>query len=71
MKLLYWSTPQMRTTVSITKWHYKISDTSVPPVATILINTYRCPTNLFVDGDVIMSQEGTYDSGEPSGHAKV
>ena len=30
-----------------------------PPLATILINTYRAPTELFVDGDTILSQEGT------------
>ncbi len=30
-----------------------------PPLATILINTYRAPTELFVDGDVLYSQEGT------------
>ena len=35
-----------------------------PPLATILINTYRAPTELFVDGDVILSQEGT-TQGDP------
>ena len=35
-----------------------------PPLATILINTYRDPTELFVDGDVILSQEGT-TQGDP------
>ena len=30
-----------------------------PSIATILINSYRSPTNLYVDGDVIHSQEGT------------
>ena len=30
-----------------------------PSLATILINTYRAPTELFVDGDTILSQEGT------------
>ena len=35
-----------------------------PPIATILINTYRSPTELFVDGDVILSQEGT-TQGDP------
>ena len=30
-----------------------------PPLATVLINTYREPTELFVDGDVLYSQEGT------------
>ena len=30
-----------------------------PPLATVLINTYRAPTELFVDGDTILSQEGT------------
>ena len=29
-----------------------------PPVATILINTYRALTELFVDGDTTLSQEG-------------
>ena len=35
-----------------------------PPIATILINSYRCPTELFVDGDIILSQEGTIQ-GDP------
>ena len=35
-----------------------------PPFATILINSYRSPTELFVDGDVILSQEGT-TQGDP------
>ena len=35
-----------------------------PPIATILINSYRCPTELFVDGDIILSQEGT-TQGDP------
>ena len=35
-----------------------------PPIATILINLYRSPTELFVDGDVILSQEGT-TQGDP------
>ena len=30
-----------------------------PPLATILINTYRAPTELFVDGDTLLSREGT------------
>ncbi len=30
-----------------------------PAIATILINTYRTPTDLYVDGNVILSQEGT------------
>ena len=30
-----------------------------PLLATTLINTYRAPTELFVDGDTILSQEGT------------
>ena len=30
-----------------------------PPIATILVNTYRAPTELFVDNDVILSHEGT------------
>ena len=30
-----------------------------PPLATILINTYRQPVNLFVDGNTLLSQEGT------------
>ncbi len=29
-----------------------------PPIATVLINTYREPTELYVDGDTIPSQEG-------------
>ena len=35
-----------------------------PLLATILINTYRTPTELFVDGDAILSQEGT-TQGDP------
>ena len=35
-----------------------------PPLATILINTYRAPTELFVDGDTLLSQEGT-TQGDP------
>ena len=35
-----------------------------PPIATILVNTYRAPTELFVDNDVILSQEGT-TQGDP------
>ena len=35
-----------------------------PPFATILINSYRSPTELFVNGDVILSQEGT-TQGDP------
>ena len=30
-----------------------------PPLATIFINTYRKPSNLYVDGDSLLSQEGT------------
>ena len=30
-----------------------------PPFATALINTYRVPSDLFVDGDTLLSQEGT------------
>ena len=35
-----------------------------PPLATILINTYRAPTELFVDGDTLFSREGT-TQGDP------
>ena len=35
-----------------------------PPLATILINTYRTPTELFADGDTLLSQEGT-TQGDP------
>ena len=35
-----------------------------PLLATTLINTYRAPTELFVDGDTILSQEGT-TQGDP------
>ena len=40
------------------------------PIATIPINSYKSPTELFVDGDVILSQEGT-TQGDPPGHAYV
>ncbi len=39
-----------------------------PPLATILINTYRTNTNLFVDGESILSREGT-TQGDPLGMA--
>ena len=35
-----------------------------PPIATALINTYREPTELFVDGNTLLSQEGT-TQGDP------
>ena len=35
-----------------------------PALATILINTYRAPNELYIDGDVILSQEGT-TQGDP------
>ena len=35
-----------------------------PSMATILINCYRSPTELFIDGDIILSQEGT-TQGDP------
>ncbi len=35
-----------------------------PPLATILINNYRAPTELFVDGHTLLSQEGT-TQGDP------
>ena len=30
-----------------------------PPLASILINTYSDPSKLFLDGEVVFSQEGT------------
>ena len=35
-----------------------------PPLTPILINTYRAPTELYVDGEVLLSQEGT-TQGDP------
>lgn len=35
-----------------------------PAIATILINTYRSPTDLLVDGDILLSREGT-TQGDP------
>ena len=35
-----------------------------PPIQTMLINTYRAPTELFIDGEVIFSREGT-TQGDP------
>ena len=35
-----------------------------PPLATILINTYRQPSNHFMDGHTLLSQEGT-TQGDP------
>ena len=37
-----------------------------PSIATILINTYRAHSELFIDGDAIFSQEGTTNTqGDP------
>ena len=36
-----------------------------PPLSTILINVYRAPTQLFVDGDSLLSQEGTIHKATP------
>jgi len=41
-----------------------------PPIATILVNSYRAPTELFVDCDVILSQEGT-TQGDPLAMAQL
>ena len=35
-----------------------------PTISTILINTYRAPTDLFIDGECLLSQEGT-TQGDP------
>ena len=35
-----------------------------PPLANIIINCYRSPTDLFVDGEVLLSEEGT-TQGDP------
>lgn len=35
-----------------------------PSLATVLINTYRTPSELYVDGNVLLSQEGT-TQGDP------
>ena len=35
-----------------------------PALSTILINSYRAPTELFIDGEVLLSQEGT-TQGDP------
>ena len=35
-----------------------------PPLAPTLINTHRTPTELYVDGEVLLSQEGT-TQGDP------
>ena len=35
-----------------------------PPLATIVVNTYRAPSELFVDGEVLYSEEGT-TQGDP------
>ena len=34
------------------------------PLANIMINSYRDPTELFIDGDVLLSREGT-TQGDP------
>ena len=43
------------------RWHIR---RLCPPIATILINSYRSPSDLLVDGDDILSQEGT-TQGDP------
>ena len=35
-----------------------------PSIATVLINTYRAPSELFIDGQVLWSEEGT-TQGDP------
>ena len=35
-----------------------------PPTGTLLINMYRAPSDLFIDGDIILSLEGT-TQGDP------
>ena len=35
-----------------------------PAISTILINTYRAPTDLFIEGECLLSQEGT-TQGDP------
>lgn len=35
-----------------------------PPIATVLINRYRSPTELFMNGETILSREGT-TQGDP------
>ena len=42
-----------------------------PSLATALINSYRAPTKLFVDGDVLYSSEGTTQGDPPSCYAHV
>ena len=37
-----------------------------PTLATILINTYRAPTELFIDGKVLWSEEGTTKGDPPA-----
>jgi hypothetical protein len=41
-----------------------------PAIATILLNTYRNNTSLFIDGETIHSCEGTTQGG-PTGHVHV
>ena len=41
-----------------------------PPLAKILINTYRDNIQLFIDGDTLLSQEGT-TQGDPARHGHV
>ena len=40
-----------------------------PPLATILVNTYRAPTELFVDGDVLYILSRGYYPGRPTSYA--
>ena len=46
--------------------HLTLSTTELPfpAISSILINTYRQPSELFIDGEVIYSQEGT-TQGDP------
>ena len=58
----------IRRTICISDFRYVYPTSDIqqlcPPLARILINTYRSPASLFVSGDTILSEEGT-TQGDP------
>ena len=59
-----WLMPAMLSMLSIENVPCITYREYAPPLATILINMYREPSELFVDGNIIWSQEGT-TQGDP------
>ena len=53
------SNPRVQPCSWIVKWPYRMSRLCVHPIATLLINAYRDNAQLFIDGETLLSQEGT------------